>query len=253
MNFNGAIHNAFEDDLHPSLWNIQRNVADWRDAAETSQAEFLHLAFDAKQRLYWIKQLPKLEKLRFLEIKSKPNQELFEAICAVPNLERLNIFWSNIIDLTPIKHLKNLTHFSLGSSPKLDTFDPLAKLESLISLGIDGNHRAICDLSPLSDLQGLRGLMLCGADYTTQYYETLRPLASLQEMVFFSLVKIKTGDRGLHFLSSFQKLKYLALLNLSNWPAKEYEMLYRALPELDCEELNLAATDAAYRRKKRIT
>jgi Leucine-rich repeat (LRR) protein len=253
MDFSCAIHNAFEDDLHPSLWKIDlSNVAGNSATAKSAQVEFLHLFLDPKERQYWIKRLPQLENLRYLEIKSKLNQELFEAICAVPNLERLHIFWSDITDLTPIKYLKKLTHFTLGSSPKLETLDPLAELKSLISLCISGNHRAICDISPVSDLHDLQGLALCGADYTTQHYDTLSPLSSLRKIVFFAMIKVKAKDRNLQFIASFPKLKYLALLSLSNWPAKEFQLLHQCLPGLDCEELKLAATDATYRRKKRI-
>ena len=185
-------------------------------------------------------------------MKSRPNQELFEAICSIPNLERLNMYWSNITDLTPIKNLQKLTHLCIGSSPKLSTFDPLSDLGSLVSLFIQGNHKKITNISPVGELRSLKGLALCGADYTTQYYDTLMPLGQLKNIIYFSLVAVKTGDRRLEFISRFEKLKYLDIQANSYWSAADYKLLHTKFPIVDCEDLKLAATDENYRKRKRI-
>jgi Leucine-rich repeat (LRR) protein len=247
MDFDGAL----QDDVLPFVWN--RPLRDEYVTADRASidAESLHLYIEPRERTRWVRQLPRMNRLRFLEVKSRPNQELFEAICRVPNLERLNIYWSNIVDLEPVRSLRKLTHFNLGSSPKVKSLEPLGELRSLSALGLIA-PRSCSDLQPVGKLTRLRGLSLGARDYTTHVYDSLVPLAGLSEIVYFSIFAIRTKDSSLQPLSSFSKLKYLHLLTLSNWPAEEYVRLRASLPHVDCEELRKAANDADFRRANRI-
>jgi hypothetical protein len=241
----------FNEDVIPDGW---KPLAGRRmDERESLDAEYVHLFISepSKERGHWIDRLPRLHRLKYLEVKSRPNQALFEAICRVPSLERLNIFWSNITDLEPILSLSKLTHLNIGSSPKVTSLEPLAGLRSLTALGLTA-PKSCSNLGPVGELKGLRGLSLNAREYTTHEYDSLGPLAGLKELVYFSLGGVRTKDRSLDPVSHFSKLRYLYLAPLCNWPAGEYLRLYQALPNLDCEELRLAATDVDFRRANRI-
>lgn len=246
---------ACEDDVLPFQW---KQVAQYTGEAQRgwveTDVEYLHLFISdpKKQRRFWTDRLPRMSGLKYLEVSSRPNQQIFEAICEIPNLERLRVYWSNITDLRPIAGLKKLTHLSLGSSPKVPTLEPLGSLESPVALGLQGNFRHCTDLSPLSPLTKLRGLSLCGADYATQNFDSLVPLSSLTELVYFSLAAVRTKDRSLKPIGNFRKLKYLMLGTLSNWPSSEYQALYSALRGVECEQLRMAATCEAFRKANRI-
>jgi Leucine-rich repeat (LRR) protein len=238
------------EDVIPDCW---KPLAGRTDERESLDAEYVHLFISepSKERDYWIDRLPRLQRLKYLEVKSRPNQVLFESICRVPNLERLNIFWSNITDLAPILSLRKLTHLNIGSSPKVTSLEPLAKLRSLTALGLTA-PKSCSALEPVGEFKGLRGLWLNAREYTTHEYDSLRPLAGLKELVYLSLGGIRSKDRSLDPVSHLSKLRYLYLAPLRNWPAVEYLSLFQALPNLDCEDLRRAATDADFRRANRI-
>ncbi|MCO5948286.1 hypothetical protein [Mucilaginibacter flavidus] len=56
----------------------------------------------------WIDTLPQLAKVKALSVRHRVKQEFFEAICQMPNLERL-FFWSSTVeDISSIAKLNKL-------------------------------------------------------------------------------------------------------------------------------------------------
>ena len=73
--------------------------------------------------------------LKRLYIKTRINQELFDAICNQENLEELIILWGVYPDLTAIKklhHLKSLSICGTASHKDLSPISALTTLKNLI-------------------------------------------------------------------------------------------------------------------------
>src|SRR5687768_11238578 len=73
---------AMEDDVLPDMWKQVIPYDQCKGDQRSLDVEFLHLYISdpKRERNFWVEQLPRLARLRFLEVKSRPNQELFEAI-----------------------------------------------------------------------------------------------------------------------------------------------------------------------------
>ena len=135
----------------PALDFPPRNV---RDPADHGVNERLSLAITqttlkpAQQKALvreWCALLPTLANVRTLWFHTKVTQEIFEAACAMPNLEGLYIKWSAISSLAPIAGLKRLAHLHLGGAPSATHIEALSQLPALVSLDVT-NVRAAGDL-----------------------------------------------------------------------------------------------------------
>ncbi|MCD8740292.1 hypothetical protein LT679_06725 [Mucilaginibacter roseus] len=135
----------------------------------------------------WKMTLPKLFNVKYLFVEHQIDQEFFESICKMPNLEGLYIKWSRITDLSPIDNLFKLKHLHLGSTPGLLKLNGLNKLNFLQSLELE-NTKGITDYSVLGKLVWLESLVITGSVNSPR-------------------VKMDTLD----FLTTLTKLKVLVL------------------------------------------
>jgi len=137
----------------------------------------------------WTNTLPKLEKLKSLAVKHRLNQDFFEVICQMPNLERLFLFGASVEDISSITKLTKLQRLDLQSFTQLKDISPLSTLKNLKVLSID-NCFKVENYEIIGELTGLIGLELCG--------DTFAPK------------KLRLDS-----LKSFTKLKHLKHLDLS--------------------------------------
>ena len=100
------------------------------DPAEYDGGDRLRLSWDLgqvsetekKQAIrQWCSRLPELQQVRWLNIWSHVTQPLFDAACRMPNLETLQIKWSNIKNLDAIRQLTQLRYLSIGSSTRVES------------------------------------------------------------------------------------------------------------------------------------
>jgi Leucine-rich repeat (LRR) protein len=196
--------------------------------------------------------LPQLKNVTELEVGYRVSESFFESICQMSWLERLKIYQPRQKTLQPIINLRNLTHLQLGCNPGLDSLEPLTKLKRLKALGMDGSYKTITQLDPLAGLSQLEGLSLSGTDSSDQYYDSLWPLSRLKNLKYLGLAGVKTGDRSLDALCYMSQLKCLHIVGLSSWPKREYEKVHKCLPDLNEEDLLMAATNSAFQKKNRI-
>ena len=119
------------------------------------------------------------------------------------NLELLNLSlrFNQIADLTPLSQLKNLNWLFLNSNQIVD-LTPLNQLKNLNSLGLDRNQ--IADLTPLGQLTNLYSLRL-----DVNQIVDLTPLNQLKNLRTLSLDRNQIAD-----LTPLSQLKNLELLNL---------------------------------------
>lgn len=127
--------------------------------------------------------------------------ELPHSICILTGLESLNLWGSQVSDLTPLRGLTVLKSLNLSGTQVRD-LTPLRGLAVLKSLNLNGTQ--VRDLTPLRDLTALRSLDL-GA---TQVCD-LTPLSGLTVLKSLNLSAIQVRD--LILLSGLTALKSLDL------------------------------------------
>jgi hypothetical protein len=165
---------------------------------EYSPTEYLKLDFNqiyppSKQTKIiseWCKLLPELKEIKFIWLKNRIAQKTFDSLCLMENLEGLWIEWSLIKNIDNVVKLKNLKHLYIGSSPKLESIDPLQKMNSLVTLELEQLNR-ISDFSILSLLPNLEGLGINGSLWTTQIIDSLDFLKTLTNLKYLTLVNSK--------------------------------------------------------------
>lgn len=177
----------------------------------------------------WCELLPTLSGIRLLWLTSRVPQRLFDAACRMPDLEALYIKWSGIRSLAALRSAAGLRYFHLGSSPGLESIEPLASCTDLISLGLE-NVARITDLDPVGELGQLEALAVEGSMWTTQYVETLEPIGRLTELRYLSLANLRAGDGTLRPLFALHELR--RFVGASWWDEAEREELLRANPGL---------------------
>lgn len=224
----------------PALDFPPRNV---RDPADHGVNERLSLAITqttlkpAQQKALvreWCALLPTLANVRTLWFHTKVTQEIFEAACAMPNLEGLYIKWSAISSLAPIAGLKRLAHLHLGGAPSATHIEALSQLPALVSLDVT-NVRAAGDLRFLQGLPKLRELWVGGDSNSLKplLIESLAPLTALRELELLTLTTVRLADGSLAPLAELPRLIHLGLANM--FPMEEYAWLAGRRPDILCD------------------
>jgi hypothetical protein len=176
----------------------------------------------------WCDLLPTLEGVRYLWLNSRTPQALFDAACAMPNLEALYVKWSAVTSIERIAGT-DLRHFHLGSSSRLESIEPLTSMHALRWLGLE-NVKKIRDIGPLGGLGDLEGLFLEGSMWTTQRVETLEPIGRLTGLRFLALANLRADDGTLEPLFSLTNLERLSLAEW--WPVEQVREIERRNPGL---------------------
>jgi len=177
----------------------------------------------------WCHVLPSLGHVRYLWFSSRVSQPLFDAACAMPNLEGLYVKWSGVKTLDALTSMPFLKYLHIGSSAQLESIDPLSQLRGLVVLELEWIKR-IADLTPLGALSRLEGLAVEGDMYNTQVVDSLAPLASLSRLRYLFLSNLKSRDGTLRPLVGIESLEHLNTALW--WPESDFEILKRNLPRL---------------------
>jgi hypothetical protein len=90
------------------------------------------------------------------------------------NLEGLWIHFSSVKDLTSIVKARSLRHLYMGSSPEIQSIEPLVRMTQLESLHLE-NLKRITDLNPLGSLKRLQALSFKGGLWTIQKVKSSNP------------------------------------------------------------------------------
>ena len=182
----------------------------------------------------WCALLPTLGNVRTLWFHTRVTQEMFEAACAMPQLEGLYIKWSAITSLAPIARHAHLAHLHLGGAPSATHVEALAQLPALVSLDI-ANVRAAGNLDFLRGLPGLRELSISGDSNSLKplLIDSLAALVALRELEQLNLTTVRLADGSLAPLAELPKLKHLGLANM--FPMEEYARLAGRRPDIQCD------------------
>jgi hypothetical protein len=176
----------------------------------------------------WCLKLPTLTEVKYLWFCSKVSQQMFDAACAIPNLEGLYIKWSSIKNVDKIKSLTKLKHLRLGASSQLESIEPLTEMKSLITLELEKINK-IPDFSPIFNLTQLNGLGLDGGMWTAQKIDSLKSIEKLEGLFYLTLTNTRIIDKS---FDPIKLLKNLIRFNSSwNYPKSEFAKL-KTMPNL---------------------
>jgi hypothetical protein len=156
----------------------------------------------------WINLLPRLDLVTTLSCRHRVNQTFFEAICKMKNLEHLHFLtstvedissisklqklrrlemesFSRLVDISPILALKSLELLSVESSFKVENYDVLGQMTTLVGLRLGGNNFSpknlrLKSLKPFKNLKHLKHLDLSLSSVIDFSYETILDLDSLE-------------------------------------------------------------------------
>jgi hypothetical protein len=127
----------------------------------TFNQEVQNLTASKKRELrrVWAKTLPKLNNVKYLMTNHQIDQEFFEAICEMRNLEGLYINWGKVDSLSSISKLENLKHLYFGSNPRIKSIEGISRLENLVTLELE-NFKKCSDLNKVEKLKKLQSLKI---------------------------------------------------------------------------------------------
>tara|TARA_R110000868_G_C10940734_1_gene767058 strand:+ start:363 stop:1112 length:750 start_codon:yes stop_codon:yes gene_type:complete len=224
-----------DKEIEFGFWNKYSREPNWLNSENSIVYSEKNLGLNvsetnrAKDLKKWISILPNLDKTEYLWTYHKVNQELFEAICQMPNLKGLNIKWSGIKNLDPLTNLTELKNLSIGSSIQITDISPLLNLPNLKTLETE-NFKSVKDFSVLSKMTDLIGLGLNGGMYSTLKLDNIKPIESLKNLEYLQLISTRVLDKSIDPLLNLKELKSLRLTN--KWTESDFELLRQNLPNL---------------------
>ncbi|WP_207420201.1 hypothetical protein [Desertivirga brevis] len=170
----------------------------------------------------WIEVLPTLDSVKALSVRHRVNQEFFEAVCKMKNLEQLH-FWtstvensssisklqklkrlnlnsfSRLIDISPLLELKNLQLLSIENSFKVENYELIGQMTQLKGLRLGGDAFApkklrLRSLKAYSNLKNLRHLDLTTSSVVDNSYETILELQNLERFDITGIIPRLTRE-----------------------------------------------------------
>ncbi len=147
-------------------------------------------------------EVSKLSEVRYLKVFGWKG-ELPKNISQLSGLSALNLDYSDVSDLTPLKGMSSLDTLYMNGT-MVDDLTPLKDLCALKSLMM--NQTKVSDLTPLAGLNALQNLWMDETDV-----EDLSSLSGLQNLQLLTMKNTKVHD-----LAPLSKLRSLQVLALKN-------------------------------------
>lgn len=190
----------------------------------------------------WIKIIPNLNKVKRISIACGINQEFLDIFCDLPNLTDLIIDSSKATDLNPILKLTKLkrlelerftqlkdispiakielTHLRIENSFKVENYEKIGQITSLIGLSLNGNTFApknlrLKSLKPYENLKKLKHLDLNSASIIDK--NSYKSLLELKDLVRFDILVIVPKEIKKVILENH---KTLSSGNFTDWDDK---------------------------------
>ena len=168
----------------------------------------------------WKAKFPELTHIKSLELRHRVDQDYFEAVCEMKNLESLNIWTSTVKDISSIIHLDKLKSLCLNNFSKLEDISPLIGLKSLEHLSILASFK-ISNYELIGKMNWLKSLEIGGDTFAPKnlILNSLEPFAGLNELVELDMSCASIRDRNYR---PILKLKKLTRLD-AHWSMKNAE------------------------------
>ncbi|WP_405570511.1 hypothetical protein [Winogradskyella sp. Asnod2-B02-A] len=168
----------------------------------------------------WKTKFPELTHIKSIGLRHRVDQNYFEAVCEMRNLESLNIWSSNVLDISSIKKLDKLKSLSLSNFSKLEDISPLTELKSLESLSILASFK-ISNYEIIGKMTWLKSLELGGDTFAPRnlMLQSLEPYAELKELIELDMSCASIRDRNYRQILKLESLKRLD----AHWRMKKNE------------------------------
>lgn len=179
----------------------------------------------------WIERLPELDHIKKLDVRHRVNEDFFEAICQMKNLQSLNIWMATVENIESISKLTKLKSLGLSNFSRLTNVEPIVELKCLESLSLLASFK-VSDYACLGKMNWLKSLML-GGDSTAPknlMLPSLYPFANLKDLLSLDMSSASVRDRNYRPILELKALKRLD----AHWRMKreEREFLQREHPSL---------------------
>jgi len=119
------------------------------------------LGYRKKLEKKWIEIFPKLDNVKFLSLRHRVDQDFFNSVCQMKNLEFLQFWTSTVENITAIKSLTNLRKLHIDSFSRLTDLSPIKDLKHLEWLVVQ-NCFKIINYDIIGDLVNLKALAIHG-------------------------------------------------------------------------------------------
>lgn len=170
----------------------------------------------------WLDLLPKLDNIKSLSIRLKVNQDFFNAVCKMKNLERLHLWTSTAEDISEISKLQKLTRLDLESFSRLRDISPLLKLPKLKLLYIENSYK-IENYEIIGKMAQLAGLKLNGSITAPKNLRlpSLKPFANLKKLEHLDLNACSVIDESYDTVLKLPDLKRFDILVTISKPLRD--------------------------------
>lgn len=179
----------------------------------------------------WKEKLPQLSHIKRLNLRCKVDQDYFNVICKMKNLEVLNIWSSTVTDIGSIKKLTKLKALYLSNFSRLEDVSPLIELKSLESLSILASFK-VANYELIGKMKWLKSLELGGDTFAPKnlILHSLEPFTNLNELIELDMSCASIRDKNYKPILELKKLKRLD----AHWRMKnqERELLQSEHPSL---------------------
>lgn len=172
---------------------------------------------------HWKTTFPKLSHIKCLGLRHRVDQDYFESVCEMKNLESLSIWTSTVSDISSIKKLQNLKSLSLSNFSKLEDISPLIELKSLRQLSILASFK-VNNYELIGKMTWLKALELGGDTFAPRnlMLQSLEPFTELKELIDLDMSCASIRDRNYRPILKLKKLKRLD----AHWRMKNKEREY---------------------------
>lgn len=179
----------------------------------------------------WKEKLPELNHIKRLDLRHKVDQNYFNVICKMKNLEVLNIWSSTVTDIRSIKKLTKLKALYISNFSRLEDVSPLLELKSLESLSILASFK-VANYELIGKMKWLKLLELGGDTFAPKnlILNSLEPFTNLNELIELDMSCASIKDKNYKPILELKKLKRLD----AHWRMKnqERELLQSEHPSL---------------------
>lgn len=145
----------------------------------------------------WIEKLPFLDNIKHLNIRHRVNNEYFNSICRMKNLESIYFWTSTVEDLNPLKNLKKLNFLHLESFTRLTDISPLTEISSLKRLSIESCFK-IENYEVIGKMKQLVALAIEGDTFAPKklILPSLKPYSKLLNLKHLDLSTTSIKDKS---------------------------------------------------------
>ena len=168
----------------------------------------------------WKEKFSELTHIKSIGLRHRVDQNYFEAVCEMRNLEELSISTSTVLDISSIRKLDKLKSLSLSNFSKLEDISPLLELKSLECLSILASFK-ISNYELIGKMTWLKSLEIGGDTYAPRnlMLQSLEPFTKLKELVSLDMSCASIRDRNYRPILKLNKLKRLD----AHWRMKNKE------------------------------